>query len=198
MGKPMPKRMTYEGWYAQQVEKKGVGSVEIAHKKEYNFNTDMRQLERYSERLGDEAPKSLTEFQTLKCERPDKWAEIKGFYTYKGHAPEATKEEYRTREAVKSTGVTDFVRVPPQPIKTDGLQFEDQHGENHGCTLENAISYIENAKCSIRCKRWDGFHTNYYSFAGATYMDDRNGVINTAFSNKDFDAKTKAILEVFK
>lgn len=95
-------------------------------------------------------------------------------------------------------GVKGFVRVPPQPVNAKGLHFKDKHGENHGCKVEDAVHYIENASCSVTRKRWDGSHTNYYSFEGAAYMDDESGAINTAFSKKDFDDKTKAILEVFK
>ena len=198
VGQPMPKRMTYEEWYAEQVEKKDPGSVELARKKEYNFSTDIRQLEKYSERLGDEAPKSLAAFQRLKYERPDEWAETKGFYAYKGRVPEASRNDYLAREAVKAVGVNGFVRVPPQPVNAKELHFKDKHGENHGCTEADAIHYIENARCSVTRKRWDGSHTNYYDFEGAAYIDDESGAINTAFSNKDFDDKTKAILEVFK
>ena len=53
--------------------------------------------------------------------------------------------------------------------------------------------YIRQAKCSITRKRWDGYHTNYYSFEGAAYMDDESGKINTAFPKAIF--KTKEIME---
>lgn len=83
-------------------------------------------------------------------------------------------------------------------IDVDTLLFKDEHGTHHGCTLDDAKHYVSTAKCSIRRKLWDGYHTNYYSSDGATYIQDEIQKINTAFPKEKFDADTKKVLEVFE
>ncbi len=121
-----------------------------------------------------------------------------GYYRYKGKVPEATIADYRAYNDVKSTGVIGVIRIPPRNIEISTLKFNDDHAKNHGCTLENALDYIKNAKCSISRNRWDGQHTQYFSYEGATYVADETNTIKTAFSKKDFDIITKAIMEVFE
>ncbi len=69
---------------------------------------------------------------------------------------------------------------------------------HHGCTPEEAKHYVSTAKCSIKRKRWDGYHTNYYSLDGATYIQDSIQKINTAFPKAEFDPEVKSIVEVFE
>ena len=54
--------------------------------------------------------------------------------------------------------------MPAKPIEVKELVFKDAHGTHRSCTLEDAKGYIRQAKGSITRKRWDGYHTNYYSF----------------------------------
>lgn len=164
----------------------------------YNETTDRAQFEKYRERLGADAPRYFKDFQALKYDHAAEYKDLAGLYSYKGRVPEASKADYKAHDAVKATGVPGSVRVPAKPIEVDELVFKDAHGTHHGCTLEDAKGYIQQAKCSITRKRWDGYHTNYYSFEGAAYMDDESGKINTAFSKSDFDPKTKEIMEVFE
>ncbi len=124
--------------------------------------------------------------------------ELRGFYEYKDKVEEATIEDYKAYKAVKATGVKGTIRVPPKHIDISVLEFNDEHAKNHGCNLEDAIRYIENAKCSISRKRWDGTHTNYYSFDGAAYVDNETNKIKTVFSKSEFDQITDGIMEVFK
>ncbi|MGN0979554.1 MAG: hypothetical protein ACI4PT_04405, partial [Candidatus Avoscillospira sp.] len=164
----------------------------------YDETADRSQFEKYKERLGSDAPRDFKDFQALKYGDPTGYDALVGLYSYKGSVPEATKADYNAYQAVKATGAPGSVRVPARPIEVEELVFKDAHGTHHGCTLEDAKSYIRQAKCSITRKRWDGYHTNYYSFEGAAYVSDEIGKTNTAFPKEKFDPDTKAIMEVFK
>lgn len=194
----VPGNMTYNQWKAKQDGLHGQGTVDKMRKTSYNETADRAQFEKYKERLGADAPRYFKDFQALKYDDPTGYDELVGLYSYKGRVPEATKADYKAYKAVKATGVIGSVRVPAKPIEVEELVFKDAHGAHHGCTLADAKGYIRQAKCSITRKRWDGYHTNYYSFDGATYVSDESGKINTAFPKEKFDPDTKAIMEVFK
>lgn len=194
----LPKDTTYKEWKAQQDAAHGAGTVDKMRKMGYNESADQKQFASYKSRLGKEAPKTFEDFQKVKYDSPAAYNDLCGLYSYKGRVPEATKADYAAYKAIKATGVTGSVRVPPKAIDASALVFKDGHGGRHGCTLEDARGYIKNAKCSITRKRWDGYHTNYYSLEGAAYVSDDEGVINTAFGSGDFDPLTQSILEVFQ
>lgn len=194
----VPKDMTYEQWRAKQNELYGAGTVEKLRAMEYNESADKVQFENYKKRLGADAPRSFKDFQNLKYNNKVKYDELAGLYSYKGRVPEATKTDYANYKAVKATGVIGTVRVPPESIAVESLAFNDAHGTRHGCTLDDAKSYVKTAKCTVRRKRWDGVSINCYSLDGAAYINADTMKIKTAFSEKDFDPTTKAIAEVFK
>lgn len=194
----VPGNMTYKQWAAKQEAIYGEGIIEKSRQLSYNVNADKKQWKVYKERLGNEAPRSFSEFQELKYGDVVEYGELKGLFSYKGRVPEATKADYEAYKAVKATGVIGTVRVPPEIIDTDILIFNDAHAERHGCSLENAKDFVKSAKCTVRRKRWDGVSINYYSLGGATYINADTMKIKTAFSEKDFDPTTKAIVEVFK
>lgn len=194
----LPADITYDEWMDLQQEKYGVGEIALRTKMAYNRNDDRKQYEKYAKRLGTDMPKSFSDFQKLKYANSSEYKELGEYYKYKGKVPEATAEDYRVYKAIKSIGILGVVRVPPQSIDTSILVFNDSHAENHGCSLADAIGYIEKAKCSISRKRWDGVHTNYYSFDGAAYVSDDTKKIKTAFSSDDFDSRTKELMEVFE
>ena len=194
----VPGNTTYEQWKQMQNEKHGADVVDKSRKMAYNDSADREQFEAYKKRLGDDAPKSFKEFRNLKYDNPNAYEELCGLYSYKERVPEATAVDYKAYKAVKATGIVGSVRVPPKHIDTEELVFNDSHASRHGCTLEQAIGYINTAKCSVTRKRWDGYHTGYYSKDGATYVADEIHKIKTAFSKDDFDPTTKAVMEVFK
>ena len=194
----MPKDMTYEQWRAKQNELYGAGTVEKLRAMGYNESADKAQFENYKKRLGADAPRSFKDFQNLKYNDKVKYDELAGLYSYKGRVPGATKTDYANYKAVKATGVIGTVRVPPESITAESLAFNDAHGTRHGCTLDDAKSYVKTAKCTVRRKRWDGVSINCYSLDGAAYINADTMKIKTAFSEKDFDPTTKAIVEVFK
>ncbi len=194
----VPANMTYEQWKALQDERHGAGTVDKKRKMHYNEKADGEQYIEYVGRLGDEAPKTFNQFQNIKYGDHEAFQELCELYRYKGKVLEATLSDFKAYKAIMSLGVRGTVRVPPNPIDISELAFNDEHATRHGCTLNDAVGYIKNAKCSITRNRWDGSHTNYYSFDGASYVADDSNKIKTAFSNADFDPITWRIMEVFK
>ena len=194
----LPKDTTYQQWKEMQDSKYGAGTVDKMRKMGYNESADKSQFEAYKSRLGADAPKTFKAFQTLKYDNPTAYKELCGLYSYKGRVPEATAADYKAYKTIKSTGIIGSVRVPPKQIDMAELTFNDNHATRHGCTLEQALGYIDTAKCSITRKRWDGYHTSYYSKDGAAYVADEMHKIKTAFSKADFDPTTKAVMEVFE
>lgn len=192
------KKKSYKEWYdekkAQYPPEKWAGMVKAGA----NYQADQRQYADYVNVLGPKAPKTFAKFQDLKYNNPDKWDYLKNYKKYKDRVPEAKESDYALYRKVKETGVSGSVRVPPLRVDTDKLAFRDNHAARHGCTLEDAIQYVANAKCSIRRKRWDGYSVNYYSLDGAAYIDAETNKIKAAFKEKDFDPTVKAIMEVFQ
>jgi hypothetical protein len=192
--------MSYKDWYNSKVKAHGQADVDKAFKKAKNRSVDMKQFESYKTRLADNPhlPTNIDKFADMKYNNSATYQEITEHYRYKGRVPEATFNDFKLVKAIQETGVKGTVRVPPKPIDALTLTFNDDHASKHGCTLEDAIGYVQKAKCSIGRKRWDGYHTGYYSFDGATYVADETHKIKTAFSKEDFDPITKAVMEVFK
>ena len=196
-GKPMPKRTTYQEWYDEQVAKNGQGSVEAERKKAYNRIADLEQFDSYAERLGSDAPDSFTDFQSMKYSQPEAWAETKSFYSYKGRVPEATKKDFSTYSTVKKSGVYGTARVPAEPIDTSVLTLDTAHiaERNHGVTLDEARSFIDQATFSLRRRHWSGeTFVNYYSSDGASYVRLSDNVIRTSFKNDEFDTDRKSVV----
>lgn len=198
--------MSYKDWYNSKVKAHGQADIDKAYKmagkkpKRLDRQTyaDQQQYERYVARLGEEKVGTFDKFREIKYNDKTSYQELVEYNRYKGIVPEATEKDYKYYKAIKETGIKGTVRVPPKSIDASTLTFNDEHASNHGCTLENAIGYVQKAKCSIGRKRWDGHHTGYYSFDGATYVADETNKIKTAFPKENFDPLTKAVMEVFK
>lgn len=112
--------------------------------------------------------------------------------------PEATEADFQKYQKVKETGVIGTIRVPPERIDASKLVFRDEHAARHGCTVEEARSYVESAVCSIRNKRWDGESINFFSKDGAAYIDGETMEIKASYPREEFKSITKAVVEVFE
>lgn len=199
-GKPMPKNMTYEEWYDQQVAEHGPGYVETQREKAYNQKADAAQFSRYADRLGADAPGGLEAFQEMKYNDPEAWTDLKSFYSYKGRVGEATRADFDTYKRIRATGIYGTVRVPPAPIDLDALTLDAAHiaARGHGVTLDEAKSFIQSAGFSLKRKHWSGDFLNYYSTEGAAYVRADDGVIRTAFKKAEFDAKTEKAVKAME
>ena len=191
------KRETYTEWLEKKMAEDPEGTT-LAFKKAARRSADYSQWQEYRKIVGDNVPKAFDDFQNFKYTDPGKWKYVKGLKRYITDVPEATQKDYDYYIAVKATGITGTVRVPPVTIEVERLVFNDEHAKRHGCSLEDAQSYVRNAKCSVSRKRWDGESLNFYSFDGATYVNPETMAIKTSYGKKDFDQQTTAMMEVFE
>lgn len=197
-GYEVPADMTYPEWKKLQDAKYGEGTVDAQRSMEYNKSADRRQYERYKDRLGDAAPSSFREFQEMKYTDTERYSELTGYYAYKGRVPEATAHDYRVYRAVTDTGIYGTVRVPPETIDPSSLPLDTEHviAHGHSATEDEARGFIHKALFSIRRTHQSGKHfVNYYSKAGAAYVDVDSQVITTAFKEEQYDGKTNRAVE---
>lgn len=82
---PVPAGMSYEEWKGKQDSRPGEGYIDRARKVAYNTSQDKEQYQRYRAVLGNGAPKSFREFQTLKYNSPEEWSKYKGLFARKNH-----------------------------------------------------------------------------------------------------------------
>lgn len=190
--------MTYAQWVSwKKSENRYVW--DIYQKKARNLSADQEQYAEYQKVLGKNPLRTFAQFQNLKYNSGDGWDYTKQFVAYKRRVPEATETDFQKWQQVKATGVKGIIRVPPEKIDTSQLVFRDEHAARHGCTVEEARGYVDNAYCSIRRKRWDKIESiNYYSKHGAAYVDSQTLKIKTSYSRDDYKSDTKAIVEVFE
>lgn len=191
------KRELYSEWLEKRMEEDPEGTT-LEFKKAARRSADYSQWQEYRKIVGDNVPKTFDDFQNFKYTDTEKWKYVKGLKRYITDVPEATQKDYDYYIAVKATGITGTVRVPPVTIEVERLVFNDEHAKRHGCSLEDAQSYVRNAKCSVSRKRWDGESLNFYSFDGATYVNPETMAIKTSYGKKDFDQQTTAMMEVFE
>lgn len=191
------KRELYSEWLEKRMEEAPDGTT-LEFKKADRQSADYAQWQEYRKNVGDNVPKTFDDFQNFKYTDTEKWKYVKGLKRYITNVPEATQKDYDCYLAVKATGIIGKVRVPPVTVEVERLVFNDEHAQRHGCSLEDAQSYVRNAKCSVSRKRWDGESLNFYSFDGATYVNPETMKIKTSFSKKDFDQQIIAMMEVFQ
>ena len=190
------RNMSFAEWESQK-KAENATAWETYMKKGKNLSSDREQHEEYRKVLGKGVPKTLDGFQNLKYNSPEKWETVKQKYRYIKRVPEATDKDFELYRKIKETGIIGSVRVPPHPIDANSLKFRDEHGKQHGCTIDDAISYVKTARFSVTRKRWDGISYNYYSDFGAAYIDRTAMAIKTAFPKEEFDQATKKAMEVF-
>ena len=189
--------VTFSQWTANMTpEQKQAFEVHV--KQWRNRAADKKRYERYIDRLGKEnVPKTFDLFQE-KLYTDLAWKEeIEGFYRYKGKNSRAVLNDYRCAKELAESGIKGDIHIPAKEIDIESLGFDDFHINSerlHNVSEQEAKTYIENALVSIT-KR-NGLTENYYSKAGAAYVNPINQEIKTAFSKDEFDDKTKLIMEV--
>lgn len=69
--------------------------------------------------------------------------------------------------------------------------------KKHAATLNDALSFIDNALFSVKRRLHNGkIFINSYSSGGAAYVPENKTIIKTAFKRKDYKNETKAAVEV--
>lgn len=153
------------------------------------------QYERYKMRLGDDAPKSLSAFKRIKNAGRERWESLQKRYRIR------LKED--TDNAIiknisENIGIKGIIELDPEVPDVSSLSYDASHIENrhHSVTHDEAVSYIRNARVSVT--RWNGKFKNYYSDAGAAYIDMDDNAIRTAFKSDEYDEKTVKMMEELK
>ena len=103
-------------------------------------------------------------------------------------------------QAIKDIGIKcEKVNYPPKPININDFPFDTTHANqerNHNVTTHEAKSFVKNAVFSLT--RFNNTYENYYSLEGISYVNIKEKYIRTAYKEKDYDERTKKIMEVLK
>lgn len=89
------------------------------------------------------------------------------------------------------------MHIPPKSINTSLLTFDSEHinsERTHNVSRAMAEQWIAESKASVTV--WKGRFDRYYALNGAVYVDWQTNSIRTAYSEAEFDDKTKELLEV--
>ncbi len=102
-------------------------------------------------------------------------------------------------KAAKDNGISGTIDINPKQINLQDYTFDNAHANEwrgHNVTREEAESFMQEAMVAIT--RWNGQFTNYYGENGAVYIDTKRKIIKTAFKSKEYDDKTKKLMEVVR
>ena len=175
---------TYEDWRAMQNELHGAGTVEKYRKMSYNEKADKQQWQNYVDRLGNDAPATFKDFQNIKYNAPDTYADLEDFYRYKGRNPDSGKvffngeKERRTLLASGAIRAKGTVVKPPSGFTIDA---ENEHAQGRlaerNITVDEAQGYINNAVFALKQQR--GTVYAFYSKDGFAAIDT-DGLLRTA------------------
>ena len=95
----------------------------------YNEKADKEQLAKYKKRLHGVAPRSLAEFQALKYREPEKYAELKEYYRYRGIAPDSDMRFFYANKAKDELYAQGAIRVKGLVVKHSQPQYP--HARKH-------------------------------------------------------------------
>lgn len=196
-----------------------------ATQKQRQMETSMR-AQRQKVRLLQQAGANTDEITTERCKYQYKLDEYKTFskkmglqtqmervyYDLEGRvAP--SKDTYRKwladierkkkddiiKSEIKKAGIRGTVKIMPSPMDVSGYDFDENHinaERKHLVSRKEAEKYIKEADVSVT--RWNGRFINYYSPAGAVFLDTENHLIRTAFKEEEFDDHVRALGEVLR
>ena len=150
----------------------------------YNESEDYEEWEHFANTLGKDAQESFQEFQKIKYDDPEGYADLEGFYQYKTQNPGSGKAFYEAEKVhaqlleageIRATGV---IVTPKQNIN---IISPNEHATERlierGITLEEARSFVDNAVFAL--KQWNGGLYTFYSEYGFASVDT-NGILRTA------------------
>ena len=112
---------------------------------------------------------------------------------------ERKKKDDIIKSEIKKAGIRGTVKIMPSPMDVSGYDFDENHinaERKHLVSRKEAEKYIKEADVSVT--RWNGRFINYYSPAGAVFLDTENHLIRTAFKEEEFDDHVRALGEVLR
>ena len=189
--------MSYKEWKERFVKEKGQDTWDYYEKSTKNRSADLKQYTRYAEILGDNIPKTLEEFQKIKYNNSEGWADLKYYYSnIDGRPIEYVKID---RELEKS-GITNKGKAyPVEDIEVKGWrEHAEMRLKESNLTKEEALEFKEYA--IFMMKRYPSPETqfNYFSDSGIIGIRANSGIVNTVIGKDRFDEHTITMLEVAK
>lgn len=176
-GYQVPSNTTYKQWKEMQDAKYGAGTVDKERKKWANQTADKEQLKQYRSLLGNEAPRSLADFQTLKYDNPTAYDDLTGYYRYKNNNPNSNRGFYNANKAVKdlrSTGSIKATGTVTNAPKGRSIVTVNEHAAQRmaerDITLKAAQNIIKNAKFALKQRK--GTQYAFYSSEGYAVLDN--------------------------
>ena len=109
---------------------------------------------------------------------------------------ERKKKDDIIKSEIKKVGLRGQINLYPEIPDVTKLSFDEEHinkERHHDVSEEEAKAFIRQAKFSLT--KWNGKYINYFSDAGAAYVDSETGRIRTAFKKDQFDPVTRKALE---
>lgn len=178
---------------------------QIKDKKILNRTSDIKQLKKYQEVLGEDVPKTLEDFQNLKYNNIKEWENTKELKNYLEKYPTSDKRFYKIQNELKQLGIKNGVVLPSKPQQAFILaDSKNKNDPNHimnrmlerGITDDNVRNYMNNAK--VMFVQWKGERQVFYSDEGVSIIirKDDDWIFKTTWSKADFDEITQKILEV--
>ncbi|MBQ4563847.1 MAG: hypothetical protein IJA58_05145 [Lachnospiraceae bacterium] len=150
----------------------------------YNRSADKSQFNAYKSRLGADAPKKFAEFQQIKYNDSKQYADLVGYYIYKGENPESGHNFYEANKAIqqlRSDGgikATGTIVAPPHGnrVKTLNDHAKLRFAERD-ITQAWAQGIVDGADFALKQRL--GTQYVYYSNGGMVVLNDI-GEIGTA------------------
>ncbi len=206
-GITVPGDMKYRDWYKKFVE--GHPQAQAREKAVKNKAADRKQFRRYRAVLGENAPKTLDDFQKLKYTDGEKFDNVKTLYEYRRIEPHGTmadalaNREIREGRLIKGH-VTPIVNrkayiLEDKAIKRDPAHIMKRMNERL-ITSDEAQAYVDNAIVCI--SQYKETRRVYFSEDGVTVLTKTNDypgiewIAKTVWGKPDFDDSTLKILEV--
>lgn len=191
--------ITYSEW-VKSLTPEQKSALDLARKKNSNRTADKLQFAEYKNRLGTKVVgRSFDKFQNMKYNEKEKYEDLKGFFRYKGNNPKATQNDYNCVKELRELFPQGSFHIPAKEIDVSKLAFDNEHINKerlHGVTEDMAKEFIRNAKASRTV--WKGQFERFYSYDGATYVDNENKLIRTSFKKEQFKGDVSEIMEVLK
>lgn len=191
----VPADMTYREWRDSMTDSKRQ-ELDFRTKAARNRSADKEQHERYKKVLGTKnVPKSLDEFQDLKYNDSEGWADLKYYYRNIGDRP---IEYVKIDRDLEKAGVTGKGKA--YPVETVNVKGWRPHAETRlrerGISKEQALKYMNTAIVMMKKYPEPNTQLNFYSEDGVIGILQKNNKVCTTLSKDDFRNDTKRIIEV--
>ena len=204
-------RETYDEWKSRKTNELGGEKMfEIAQKMVVNRKKDIKQAAEYRALLGREYIGNIDDFQEMKYNDPDAWAEAKREFKagkkYLDKYPNSDAHVFRASYEITSKGLQTGVLVPSVPHAAK-LVPTGRRDPNHifdrmtlrGATIEDMERIVNTANYML--VQWGGERRCYITSFGAvviTKYGEDEWAYKTVWMNEFIDDNYKKLIEVME